>query len=147
MTKRSKKQLKRVVGAMLTAFMLTSSLSGCGSGDENKETDEKIQIKVQYMCGRMNLDLESVLENKFPDVDIVTDELVGDPDYIIAKEMEHNIEPDIYLYEGLCQMDDKVIADKFYDLSQEEFTNNFYLSAVSECVNEDGGDCPKTQII
>ncbi|MDY2629652.1 MAG: 5'-nucleotidase C-terminal domain-containing protein [Lachnospiraceae bacterium] len=139
MTKRSKKQLKRVVAAMLTAFMLTASLSGCGSGDENKETDEKIQIKVQYMCGRMNLDLESVLENKFPDVDIVTDELVGDPDYIIAKEMEHNIEPDIYLYEGLCQMDDKVIADKFYDLSQEEFTNNFYLSAVSECVNEDGG--------
>ena len=138
MKKRSEKQLKRAA-AMLTTFMAAASLSGCGSSPENKEADEKIQIKVQYLCGRMNLDLESVLENKFPNVDIVTDELVGDPDYIIAKEMEHNIEPDIYLYEGLYQMDDKVIADKFYDLSQEEFTNNFYLLAVSECVNEDGG--------
>ena len=139
MKRRSKKQLRRVVTAMLTASMVTAFLSGCGSSDENKEADEKIQIKVQYLCGRMNLDLESVLEDKFPNVDIVTDEIVGDPDYIISKEMEHNIEPDIYLYEGLYQMDDKVVADKFYDLSQEEFTNNFYLSAVSECVNEDGG--------
>ena len=139
MKKRSKKQVRRVVAAMLTTFMVTASLSGCGSSDENKEADEKIQIKVQYMCGRMNLDLESVLEDKFPNVDIVTDELVGNPNYIISKEMEHNIEPDIYLYEGLYEMDDKVIADIFYDLSQEEFTNNFYLSAVSECVNDDGG--------
>lgn len=137
--KRSNKQLRRVVVAMLTASMVTASLSGCSSNDEHKEADEKIPIKVQYLCGRMNLELESVLEEKFPDVDIVTDEIVGDPDYIIANEMEHNIEPDIYLYEGLYQMDDKVVADKFYDLSQEEFTNNFYLSAVSECVNEDGG--------
>ncbi|MGM9600310.1 MAG: 5'-nucleotidase C-terminal domain-containing protein [Faecousia sp.] len=139
MKKHSKNQLKRIAATMLAAFLVTASLSGCGSGKEDKKADEKIQIKVQYMCGRMNLDLESVLEEKFPNVDIVTDELVGVPDYIIAKEMEHHIEPDIYLYEGLYQMDDKVIADKFYDLSQEEFTNNFYLSAVSECVNEDGG--------
>ena len=139
MKKRSKKQLRRVVAAMLATFVVTASLSGCGSNDKNKEADEKIAIKVQYLCGRMNLELESVLEEKFHNVDIVTDELVGDPDYIIAKEMEHNIEPDIYLYEGLYQMDDKVIADKFYDLSQEKFTNNFYLSAVSDCLNEDGG--------
>ena len=86
----------------------------------------------------MNLDLEKVLEERFPGVDIVTDELVGSPDYIIAKEMEHGIEPDIYLYEGLIQMDDKVVADKLYDLSREEFTGNFYLSAVSECMGGDG---------
>ncbi len=49
----------------------------------------------------MNMDLESVLEDKFPDVDIIT--------------------------------------DKLYDLSQESFTNNFYLSAISDCVNSDGG--------
>ena len=69
----------------------------------------------------------------------VTDEITGDSNYIISKETEHDMEPDIYLHEGLSSMDDKVIADKFYDLSQEEFTNNFYLSAVSDCVNEDGG--------
>lgn len=139
MKKRNKKQPRLVIAVMLTTFMVTASLSGCGSSDGSKEADEKIPIKVQYLCGRMNLDLESVLEEKFPNVDIVTDEIVGEPNYIIEKEMEHNIEPDIYLYEGLYQMDDKVIADKFYDLSQEKFTNNFYLSAVSECVNEDGG--------
>lgn len=144
MKKHGKKQLGRFASAMLAAFMVTVFLSGCGSSDEkskadNDKADEKIQIKVQYICGRMNLDLESVLEDKFPNVDIVTDELVGDPDYIIAKEMEYGLESDIYLYEGLPQMDDQVIADKFCDLSREEFVNNFYLSAVSECVNEDGG--------
>lgn len=138
MKKRSKNHLTRAVAALLTSFMITASLSGCSSGNKNNPND-KIQIKVQYQCGRMNMDLEAILEARFPNVDIITDELVGVPDYIIAKEMEHNIEPDIYLYEGLYQMDDKVVADKFYDLSQEEFTGNFYLSAVSECVNEDGG--------
>ena len=132
-------KLRRVVACMLTIFLATASLGGCGSNSENKKTDEKIQIKVQYICGRMNLNLESVLEDKFPNVDIVTDEITGDSDYIIAREMEHDMEPDIYLYEGLSTMDDKIIADKFYDLSQEEFTNNFYLTAVSECMNEDGG--------
>lgn len=137
-------KIKKIVSVLLLSAMAGGILSGCGNGNtsqepENNNADEKIRIKVQYMCGRMNLDLESILEEKFPDIDIVTDELVGVPDYIIAKEMEHNIEPDIYLYEGLYQMNDKVIADKFYDLSQEKFTNNFYLSAVSECVNEDGG--------
>lgn len=91
------------------------------------------------MSGRMNMDLESVLEEKFPDVDIVTDEIVGDHAYIISKEMEQGLEPDIYLYEGLKSMDDAVVAEKFYDLSQERFTNNYYLSAISDCVNSDGG--------
>ena len=132
---------KRIISLLLSAVLITTILTGCGS--ESKETsksgDGRIQIKVQYMCGRMNLDLESVLESKFPNVDIVTDEIVGESGYIIAKEMEHGMEPDIYLYEGLSTMDDAVIADKFYDLSQEAFTNNFYLTAVSECVNADGG--------
>ncbi|MGN0650835.1 MAG: 5'-nucleotidase C-terminal domain-containing protein [Oscillospiraceae bacterium] len=140
-------KIKKILCMLLLAAMAASILNGCADGNngnstnttENGNTGEKIQIKVQYQCGRMNMDLESVLENKFPNVDIVTDELVGIPNYIISKEMEYNIEPDIYLYEGLNMMDDKFIAEKFYDLSQEEFTNNFYLSAVSECVNEDGG--------
>ena len=93
-------KLRRVVAFMLTIFLATASLGGCGSNSENKKTDEKIQIKVQYNCGRMNLNLESVLEDKFPNVDIVTDEITGDSDYIIAREMEHDMEPDIYLYEG-----------------------------------------------
>ena len=125
---------------LLTALVFAATMfAGCGSQGSAESDDGKIQIKVQYLCGRMNLDLESVLEEKFPYVDIVTDELVGTPDYIIAKEMEYDLEPDIYLYEGLSNMDDKIIADKFYDLSREEFVNHFYLSAVSDCINEDGG--------
>ena len=134
-------KIKKIIRVLLLTAMAAGILSGCGNGKTSREeaAQEKIRIKVQYLCGRMNQDLESVLEDKFPEVDIVTDELVGDPDYIISKEMEHNIEPDIYLYEGLSHMDDKVVADRFYDLSRESFTGNFYLSAVSECVNEDGG--------
>lgn len=82
---------KRIISLLLSAVLATTILTGCGS--ESKETsksgDGRIQIKVQYMCGRMNLNLESVLESKFPNVDIVTDEIVGESHYIIAKEMEH----------------------------------------------------------
>lgn len=131
--------MKKLVCLLMVLVMAATVLAGCGSQGSAGGDDGKIQIKVQYLCGRMNLDLEAVLEEKFPHVDIVTDELVGTPDYIIAKEMEYNLEPDIYLYEGLSHMDDKIIADKFYDLSQEEFVNHFYLSAVSDCINEDGG--------
>ena len=130
---------KKILGLLLSAVLATTILTGCESKGSTKKGDGRIQIRVQYMCGRMNLDLESVLESKFPQVDIVTDEIVGEPDYIIAREMEHGMEPDIYLYEGLRAMDDAVIAEKLYDLSQEAFTGNFYLSAVSDCVNEDGG--------
>lgn len=66
MKKCSKMQLRRVVVAMLATFVVTASLSGCGSNDKNKEADEKNMIKVQYLCGRMNLELESVLEDNFP---------------------------------------------------------------------------------
>ncbi|MGN1303671.1 MAG: 5'-nucleotidase C-terminal domain-containing protein [Oscillospiraceae bacterium] len=137
-------KIKKTISMLLLPAMAASILCGCGNGNTSQEngsskSDEKIRIKVQYQCGRMNMDLESILEDKFPNVDIVTDELVGTPNYIISQEMERNIEPDIYLYEGLSAMDDKLIADKFYDLSEEDFSNNFYLSAVSECVNEDGG--------
>ena len=110
-------KLKRIVGLLLSVVLATSILSGCESKGPTMKGDGRIQIKVQYLCGRMNLDLEAVLEEKFPNVDIVTDELVGTPDYIVAKEMEYNLEPDIYLYEGLSHMDDKIIAENFYDLS------------------------------
>lgn len=130
---------KKIISLLLSAVMTSTILAGCGKDGTSKSSDGRTQIKVQYICGRMNLDLERILEEKFPDVDIVTDEIVGDADYIISKEMEHNIESDIYLYEGLKSMDDKVIADKLYDLSDEKFTNNFYLTAVSDCVNDDGG--------
>ena len=117
--------MKKLVCLLMALVMAATMLAGCGSQDSAGRDDGKIQIKVQYLCGRMNLDLEAVLEEKFPNVDIVTDELVGTPDYIVAKEMEYNLEPDIYLYEGLSHMDDKIVADKFYDLSQEEFVNHF----------------------
>ena len=139
MHKRDRKRRKGAFAAALMLLLAAALLGGCSLREAGRGADERIQIKVQYMCGRMNLDLESVLEERFPQVDIVTDELVGVPDYVISREMEHHIEPDIYLYEGLYQMDDQIVAERFYDLSREAFTNNFYLSAVSECVNADGG--------
>ena len=129
---------KNRVSIVFAVVMGLSMFTGCASQEKPKEENNKIQIKVQYLCGRMNLDLEKILENKFPDIDIVTDELVGDPGYIIANEMKYNMEPDIYLYEGLNSMDEGLVAERFYDLSNESFTNNFYLSAVSDCINEDG---------
>lgn len=130
-------KIKKLVSALLIAATALTVFGSCNIG-KDKGKDEKIKIKVQYQCGRMNLDLERILEEKFEDVDIVTDELVGETEYIMYNEMKHNLEPDIYLYEGLKTMDDKLVADKLYDLSNEDFVNNFYLSAVSDCLNEDG---------
>lgn len=134
--------MKRTITMLLVATLFTSLIIslfvGCSKGDKKKASDEKTQIKVQYVAGRMNLDLEKVLEKKFPNVDIVADEIVGDTEYIIKQEMEHNLEPDIYLYEGLKNMDDSLIKEHFYDLANESFTNNYYLSAVSDCVKDDG---------
>lgn len=39
-----------------------SLLSGCAGKDPAIGEDGRIQIKVQYISGRMNMDLESVLE-------------------------------------------------------------------------------------
>lgn len=137
---------KKRKSLILTGFLILSLLSGCKEPDASHQaenqtdsTEDKIQIKVQYEAGRMNMSLESVLEEKFPDVDIVTDELVGEPEYIIEKEMENNLEPDIYLYEDLWKMDDNLMSERFYDLSREDFTDNYYLSAISDCVRSDGG--------
>lgn len=138
-------KMKKIVSYLLIIAMGASLLTGCGNGglagddDPARSDDGRIRIKVQYISGRMNMDLESVLEEKFPELDIITDEVVGDHQYIISKEMEYDMEPDIYLYEGLKSMDDAVVADKLYDLSQESFTNKYYLSAISDCVNNDGG--------
>ena len=84
-------KLKRIIGLLLSVVLATSILSGCESKGPTMKGDGRIQIKVQYLCGRMNLDLESVLESRFPNVDIVTDEIVGEPDYIITREMEHGV--------------------------------------------------------
>lgn len=127
--------MKKQVILFIFCLLGMCVLSGCSS--ENK--DDKIEIKVQYQCGRMSLNLESVLEEKFSNIDIVTDELVGDPIYIISKEIEHNLEPDIYLYEGLKSLDEDMVSDVFYNLADQKFANNYYLSSVSECVNKDGG--------
>ena len=73
MREHRKKQIRVIVTVILSSVLISVCMSGCSLGKENKKTEEKISIKVQYLCGRMNLDLEAVLEEKFPDIDIVTD--------------------------------------------------------------------------
>ena len=85
MHKRDRKRRKGAFAAALMLLLAAALLGGCSLREAGRGADERIQIKVQYMCGRMNLDLESVLEERFPQVDIVTDELVGVPDYVISR--------------------------------------------------------------
>lgn len=125
---------KKAISLLLTSALAVTALFGCST-----KNDEKISVKVQYITGRMNMNLEQVLEDKFPDVDIVTDEVIGNFDYVISHDLQYGFESDVYLYEALPIMDDALIADKFYDLARESFTNNYYLSAISDCVNDDGG--------
>ena len=62
MHKRDRKRRKGAFAAALMLLLAAALLGGCSLREAGRGADERIQIKVQYMCGRMNLDLESVLE-------------------------------------------------------------------------------------
>jgi ABC-type glycerol-3-phosphate transport system substrate-binding protein len=79
-----------------------------------------------------------VLEEQFPDVDIVLrHDGSTDSVYTIKADLEAGQECDLILSRRLPVIDD--IAEEYlYDLSAESFVDNYYMTAVDGCVNADG---------
>ena len=53
-------KMKKVISSLLVLAMGVSLMAGCGSGNSEEGDDGKIQIKVQYISGRMNMDFVKV---------------------------------------------------------------------------------------
>jgi ABC-type glycerol-3-phosphate transport system substrate-binding protein len=84
------------------------------------------------------VDLEQVLEQKFPDVDFV---LIHDgsinTEYTIRADMVNGTGCDLILSRRLNTIDD-IAADYLLDLSAESFVDNYFMSAVDSCANSEG---------
>lgn len=145
------KRTKRVVAAAMALLCL----AGCSQGEKKAELplgaaeneiltvipvdQEKEMVTIHYEYGQINVaQIESTIEEKFPDVDIV---MVhdGSADVIgLEQNLSHGTGQDIIFSRDVQQIND-VVPDFFLDLSGEEFVNNYYLTALDACILPDGG--------
>ena len=146
----------RVIAAMLITVMVTISLSGCGgkntkssipSGtaaneiltltpvDQNKEM---VTIHFEYGLNIAGA-LEKSIETKFPNVDIVMVHDGGnDSTSLLEGNLREGTSCDLIFSRVIQKLTGKP-QDYFYDLSGEEFVNNFYLTSLETCIQPDGG--------
>jgi hypothetical protein len=143
--------MKKICAGLL-ALSLSISLLGCGGKGGSIETNEvkgafekeilttkavdqnktMITVRVENNVAQ-TVDLEAVLEEKFPDVDFV---LLHDgslsSEYNIRADLVNGTECDLILSRRLNTISD-IAADYLLDLSAEGFVNNYYMSAVDSC--------------
>ena len=151
-----KNKICRVIAAMLITVMVTISLSGCGgkilkkgvlSGtaeneiltltpvDQNKEM---VTIHFEYGVDIAGA-LEQTIETQFPNVEIV---MVHDGGNNSTSLLEGNLREGTacdLIFSRVIQKLTGEPQDYFYDLSGEEFVNNFYLTSLETCFQPDGG--------
>jgi ABC-type glycerol-3-phosphate transport system substrate-binding protein len=96
-----------------------------------------ITVRVEFGAGQQE-NLEAVLEEEFPNVDIVlqhdgsTDSL-----YTIAENLKAGVECDLILSRRLPVVED-IASEYLLDLSAEDFVNNYYLNSVDSCADAAG---------
>ena len=146
----------RVIAAMLISVMVTISLSGCGekntksgltSGtaeneiltlapvDQNKEL---VTIHFEYGLNNAGA-LEQTIEKQFPNVDVV---MVHDGGNDSTSLLEGNLREGTacdLIFSRVIQKLTGEPQDYFFDLSGEEFVNNFHLTSLDTCIQPDGG--------
>jgi ABC-type glycerol-3-phosphate transport system substrate-binding protein len=134
---------------------MIGSMSACGNGSilesnlqgtaDNEiittsavEQDKTmITVRVEFGAGQQE-NLEAVLEEEFPNVDIVlqhdgsTDSL-----YTIAENLKAGVECDLILSRRLPVVED-IASEYLLDLSAEDFVNNYYLNSVDSCADAAG---------
>jgi ABC-type glycerol-3-phosphate transport system substrate-binding protein len=147
------KHMKRF-NIRLLPLLLLLSLTGCGSGQTSSallgaydneiitttavdQSKTLITVRIENNVAQ-TVDLEQVLEQKFPDVDFV---LIHDgslsSEYNIRADLINGTECDLILSRRLNTIDD-IAADYLLDLSEESFVNQYSISAVDSCLNSEG---------
>jgi ABC-type glycerol-3-phosphate transport system substrate-binding protein len=92
---------------------------------------------VEFGAGQQE-NLESVLEEQFPNVDIVLQhDGSTDSVYTIAENLKAGVECDLILSRRLPVVED-IAGDYLLDLSAEDFVNNYYLNSVDSCADAAG---------
>lgn len=149
--KNMKKELLRVIAAIFAATTLT----GCSGSvepalpvgaSENEILTfipvdrSKELVTIHYEYGQINLkQIETVIEEEFPDVDVVmVHDGATNSSYLMRERLFNGYENDIILSRYLQQLND-IAPDYFLDLSGEEFINNYFLTSLDSCVQQDGG--------
>ena len=146
----------RVIAAMLITAMVTISLSGCGekntkssipSGTAANEiltlspvAQDKEMVTIHFEYGvDIAGALEQTIETQFPNVEIV---MVHDGGNNSTSLLEGNLREGTacdLIFSRVIQKLTGEPQDYFYDLSGEEFVNNFYLTSLETCIQPDGG--------
>ena len=151
-----KNTICRVIAAMLMTVMVTISLSGCGgkntkssipSGAAANEiltlspvAQDKELVTIHFEYGvDIAAALEQTIETQFPNVEIV---MVHDGGNDSTSLLEGNLREGTacdLIFSRVIQKLTGEPQDYFYDLSGEEFVNNFYLTSLETCIQPDGG--------
>jgi ABC-type glycerol-3-phosphate transport system substrate-binding protein len=105
--------------------------------DQNKTM---ITVRVEFGAGQQE-NLEEILEKKFPDVDIVLrHDGSTSSTYSIKADLEAGVECDLIFSRKLPAVSD--IAEEYlYDLSSEDFVDNYYMNSVDSCMTSEGRLC------
>jgi ABC-type glycerol-3-phosphate transport system substrate-binding protein len=143
--------MKRKAIVCIMSIIMVICLAGCGKNaitqgapdneiitttrvDQDKTM---ITVRVEFgVCQQENF--EKVLEEKFPDVDIVLRHDGSDSSvYTVKANLEAEVECDLILSRRLPSVSD--IAEEYLlDMSSEEFVNNYYINAIDSCADSDG---------
>jgi ABC-type glycerol-3-phosphate transport system substrate-binding protein len=96
-----------------------------------------ITVRVEFGAGQQE-NLERVLEEEFPNVDIVLrHDGSTSSTYTVRANLEKGVECDLILSRRLPSVED--IADQYLlDLSAEPFVDSYYMNAIDSCASTSG---------
>jgi ABC-type glycerol-3-phosphate transport system substrate-binding protein len=148
------KMKQKVVYAIFSLLLAGSLLGGCSAGSGETalqgapeddilttspvdQSKTLVTIRVEFGAGQ-RYELEKVLEEQFPDVDIVLQhDGSTDSIYTMRANLENGVECDLIVSRRLPTIAD--VADEYLlDLSSESFVNNYYMTAVDSCADSEG---------
>lgn len=146
--KTPRKRLRRTAALCLSLLLL----SGCGAektpeikGAAENEIlthtpvdQSKEMITVHYEYGTGGELFETIVEEAFPNVDIV---MVHDgsnsPPYPLRQNLINGVERDIILTNSAQAIND-IAPDYLLDLSSQGCVSNYYITALESCIDKDG---------
>jgi ABC-type glycerol-3-phosphate transport system substrate-binding protein len=147
-TKKGSTKKRRIVMGVMIAAAVTAGCSAnkAGKGMLSREIltttpveqdKTMITVRVEFGAGQQS-DLEEVLEEKFPNVDIVLQHDGSSSSvHTVKANLEQGVECDLILSRRLNTVAD-IAPDYLLDLSDQDFINNYYMSAVDSCSTDDG---------
>jgi ABC-type glycerol-3-phosphate transport system substrate-binding protein len=136
---------------MILPLILMGVVAGCGQREMMQGAPENeiitttpvdqdktmITVRVEFGAGQSS-NLEQVLEEQFPEVDIVLrHDGSADSVYTVKANLEAGVECDLILSRRLPVVAD-IAGQYLLDLSSETFVDHYYMTAVDRCADSDG---------